>query len=104
MIQNKQGVKPYNNFYVPRQKEEILTFNIQRNKRGMMMKRQMILGVILLGFLVIFLGTTQVEAARPLRTSGEIQYVFQFLQRGPVPPSDRNGCTHIPRQGGSCRG
>ncbi|CAH8309020.1 unnamed protein product [Eruca vesicaria subsp. sativa] len=70
----------------------------------MMMKRQLVLGVILLGLLVIFLGTTQVEAARPFRTNGEIQYVFQFLQRGTVPPSDRNGCTNIPGRSGTCRG
>ncbi|ESQ36309.1 hypothetical protein EUTSA_v10009900mg [Eutrema salsugineum] len=69
-----------------------------------MMKRQLILGVVLLGFLVIFLDTTQVEATRPFRADGEIRFVFQLLQRGPVPPSGPNGCTNIPGGSGTCHG
>ncbi|XP_010457731.1 PREDICTED: uncharacterized protein LOC104739164 [Camelina sativa] len=66
----------------------------------MMMKKQLILGVILLGLLMIFLNTTQVEAARP---DGEIRFVFQLLQRGQVPGSGPNGCTNIPGGSGRCR-
>ncbi|CAN8295360.1 unnamed protein product [Cochlearia groenlandica] len=69
-----------------------------------MMKKQLILAMILVGFLVIFLDTTQVEAARPLRADEKIRFVFQLLQRGPVPPSGPNGCTNIPKGSGTCRG
>ncbi|XP_018490296.1 uncharacterized protein LOC108860961 [Raphanus sativus] len=70
----------------------------------MMMKRQLIFGVILLGLLVIFLATIPVEAARPLRTDGKIQFVLQLLQRGTVPPSGPNGCTNDPNGSGTCHG
>ncbi|CAH8312940.1 unnamed protein product [Eruca vesicaria subsp. sativa] len=70
----------------------------------MMMKRQMIVGVILLGLVVIFLATTPVEAARPFRADGEIQFVLQLLQRGTVPPSGPNGCTNNPNGSGTCHG
>ncbi|KAL1202137.1 hypothetical protein V5N11_015074 [Cardamine amara subsp. amara] len=68
----------------------------------MMMKKQLILGVILLGLFVIFLDATQVEAARPFRADGEIQFVFQLLQRGSGPGSGSNGCTNIPGGSGTC--
>ncbi|KAF8104004.1 hypothetical protein N665_0181s0026 [Sinapis alba] len=68
------------------------------------MKKQLILGVVLLGLLVMFLATTPVEAARPFRTDGEIQFVLQVLQRGTVPPSGPNGCTNDPKGSGTCHG
>lgn len=70
----------------------------------MMMKKQLILGVILLGLLVIFFEATHVEAARPFRADGEIRFVFQLLQRGTTPPSGPNGCTNIPGGSGTCHG
>ncbi|VYS45168.1 unnamed protein product [Arabidopsis thaliana] len=67
------------------------------------MKKQLILGVILLGLFVIFLNTTQVEASRPLQADSEIRFVFQLLQRGQVIGSGPNGCTNIPGGSGTCR-
>uniref|UniRef100_A0A1J3J6L3 Transmembrane protein n=1 Tax=Noccaea caerulescens TaxID=107243 RepID=A0A1J3J6L3_NOCCA len=70
----------------------------------MMMKKQLILGVILFALFVIFLDTTQVEAARPFLADEEIGFVLQLLQRGTVPPSGPNGCTNIPAGSGKCHG
>ncbi|KAG2308807.1 hypothetical protein Bca52824_028555 [Brassica carinata] len=70
------------------------------------MKKQVILGVILLALFLIFMNAKQVEATRLLRTTldSEIQFVFQSLQKGTVPESGRNRCTHIPKGSGKCHG
>ncbi|XP_024004248.1 uncharacterized protein LOC112081642 [Eutrema salsugineum] len=73
-----------------------------------MLKKQVIIGVILLASLVIFLDAKQVGATRLLRTTvdSRIRFVFESLQKGSVPGSGRNGCSHIPKGSGSgsCHG
>ncbi|KAL0722065.1 hypothetical protein Bca4012_036664 [Brassica carinata] len=70
-----------------------------------MMKRQLVLVIILVVIFVAVLDVAQVEAMRPFPEAvDEISLLlFQALQRGPVPPSGRNGCTNIPRGSGRCR-
>uniref|UniRef100_M4DYZ0 LOB domain-containing protein n=2 Tax=Brassica campestris TaxID=3711 RepID=M4DYZ0_BRACM len=70
------------------------------------MKKQVVFGVILLALFLIFINAKQVEATRLLRTTvdSEIRSVFQSLQKGTVPESGRNRCTHIPKGSGKCHG
>ncbi|KAG5396686.1 hypothetical protein IGI04_018500 [Brassica rapa subsp. trilocularis] len=72
----------------------------------MMIKKQVILGVILLALFMIFTHAKQVGATRLLRTTvdSEIRFVFESLQKGSVPGSGRNGCSHIPKGSGKCHG
>ncbi|CDY10795.1 BnaA05g11410D [Brassica napus] len=73
----------------------------------MMMKKQVILGVILIALFLISMHAKQVGATRLLRTpnDSEIRFVvFQSLQMGSVPESDRNGCSHLPNDSGKCHG
>ncbi|KAJ0259933.1 Uncharacterized protein HA466_0062150 [Hirschfeldia incana] len=69
------------------------------------MKKQVILGILLALFL-IFMNVKQVEATRLLRTTldSKNRFVFQSLQKGTVPESGRNRCTHIPKGSGKCHG
>ncbi|WZY90172.1 hypothetical protein YC2023_046907 [Brassica napus] len=70
------------------------------------MKKQVVFGVILLALFLIFINAKQVEATRLLGTTvdSEIRSVFQSLQKGTVPESGRNRCTHIPKGSGKCHG
>ncbi|KAG2289093.1 hypothetical protein Bca4012_029896 [Brassica carinata] len=72
----------------------------------MMMKKQVILGVILIALFLISMHAKQVGATRLLRTrnDSEIRFVFQLLQMGSVPGSGRNGCSHLPNDSGKCHG
>ncbi|XP_010469695.1 PREDICTED: uncharacterized protein LOC104749713 [Camelina sativa] len=72
-----------------------------------MMMKQVIVGVILVAFLMVFLDSTQVGATRLLRTTfhSDIRFVFESLQKGAVPGSGPNGCSNIPKGSpGSCHG
>jgi len=104
VIQHKQRVKDIQQLLRDKQKKRLfLLFTLNTYKKEKEMKKQLILGVILLGLFVIFLNTTQVEAARPLQADSEIRFVFQLLQRGQVIGSGPNGCTNIPGGSGTCR-
>ncbi|XP_019101394.1 PREDICTED: uncharacterized protein LOC109133080 [Camelina sativa] len=72
-----------------------------------MMRKQVIVGVILVALLMVFLDSTQVGATRLLRTAfhSDMRFVFESLQKGSVPGSGPNECSNIPKGSpGSCRG
>jgi len=60
----------------------------------------------MLAIFVVFLDSTKVEATRMLRITfdSDIRFVFESLQKGTVPGSGPNRCSHIPKGSGSCHG
>ncbi|VVB07520.1 unnamed protein product [Arabis nemorensis] len=69
-----------------------------------MMKKQVIFVVVLFALFLIFLDAKQVGAIRVLRATVDSEIRFVSLQRGTVPASGGNGCTHIRNGSGECRG
>ncbi|KAH0886609.1 LOW QUALITY PROTEIN: hypothetical protein HID58_062705 [Brassica napus] len=66
------------------------------------MKKQVIFGVILLALFLIFMNAKQVEPTRLLGTTVDSE--IRSDSEGTVPESGRNRCSHIPKGSGKCHG